>query len=151
MLKGNNISSRVDKLMKEIEPKSGDVYMHADIAATAGSKVDSNEYRAVIESWKRRLMRDKNIDIASVRSVGYRVLDENERVGHGIQDYGLSVRRMGKAVTRIERADTKLLDDNHRRQQDHAKRLRDIVNASKAEKKTIAISGNVVSLPRRTA
>jgi len=94
-------------------------------------------------------MRERNIDISAIPSHGYRILNDNDRVSVGIKDFSLSVRRMGRSVTRIERADTVKLDDHHRRQQDHAKRLRELVELGRASKKKIALSATVVALPRK--
>jgi len=76
-------------------------------------------------------------------------LNENERVSVGIKDFGASVRRMGKSAHRIQLADTIKLDDQHRKQQDHAVRLTsELVNAARKTQKQIAFSGRVVTLPR---
>lgn len=145
---GDNIKTRVDKLMKEITPRIGEVCMHQDIAAIADCKYPSNTYRSVMASWRRRLMREHNIDLGTEVGIGYRVLNDNERVGAGVKNFTEATRAMGKAVNRIQRANTDLLDEHHRRQQDHAKRLGDLVEASRLEQKHIAIAARVASLPR---
>lgn len=148
---GDEVKRRVDLLMKEWpHPEADSVYLHQDIAHVAECKYGSARYRSVIASWKRRLMKELNIDIDSVVGHGYRVLTENERVAVGIKDFGLARRSMGRSVNRIERAETGKLDDHHRKQQDHAKRLRELVDSGRKAEKSIAIVGKVVALPRRT-
>ena len=148
---GNEVKTRVDKLMEAIKPKTGDVYLHQDIAHAGDCEYPSHRYRSVITSWRKRLMRDLNVDIGAVVGIGYRVLDDNERVSFGIKNFSESVRAMGKSVNRIERADTKRLDDHHRRQQEHTKRLRDLVDSGRGAQKQIAVAGKVVALPRKAA
>src|SRR5690348_13306530 len=100
--------------MENIKPKSGDVYDHKDIAGVAGVEFPSNRYRGLISAWRKRLLRELNIDIEAVIGFGYRVLDDNERVSVGIKDFGLSVRNMGRSAQRIALADVQKLDDTHR-------------------------------------
>lgn len=149
LFEGDPVKPHVDKLMEHITPKIGDVYQHADIAHVAEVEYPSSRYRSIITAWKKRLMRELNIDLDSVSGIGYRVLDDNERVAVGIKDFATSVRHMGHSVDRISRADTAKLDDMHRRQQDHAVRLtQEIVASGRKASKHIGFAGRVVSLPR---
>lgn len=148
---GDDVKRRVDRLMEQLKPQPGDVYLHQDIAHIAECKYPCPKYRSVIASWKRRLMKELNVDIDAVVGHGYRVLSENERVSVGIRDFGHARRSMGRSVNRIERAETGKLDDFHRRQQDHAKRLRELVDSGRKVEKQIAIVGKVVALPRNAA
>lgn len=147
---GDPIKPQVDKLMAQFsELKAGDVLMHEDIAHVAGSEYGTSRYRSVVNAWRHRLLREKNIDIAPRSGIGYFVLSENERVSYGIGDFALSVRRMGKSASRIAAAESAKLDDNHRRQQDHAVRLtQELVQSGRKVAKQIAVSGRVVTLPR---
>lgn len=147
---GESIKPHVDRLMEAYEIKQGDVLMHEDIAHTAGVEYGSARYRSLIQSWRARLMREKNIDIQSKPGIGYMALYENERVAYGIKDFSHSVRRMGKSVNRIAAADTAKLDDIHRRQQDHAVRLtQELVQSGRKASKQIGLAGRVVTLPRK--
>lgn len=147
---GEPIRPHVELLMESIKPEAGDAYSHRQLADVAGLTYPSARYMAVIGAWKRRLLREVNVDLQSVPSFGYRVLDDNERVGAGIRDFSRSVRSMGKSADRISRADVAKLDDHHRRQQDHAVRLtQQLVASGRSAAKEIGLAGRVVSLPRR--
>jgi hypothetical protein len=149
LFEGQPIKPNVDRLIEQLKPNTGDVFQHEDIAHVAGVTYPSGRYRSLIASWRSRLSRELNIDIAPVSGVGYRVLDDNERVAYGIKDYGHSVRRMGRSANRIATAVTAKLDDNHRRQQDHAVRLtQELVQSARKVSKQIGIAGRVVTLPR---
>lgn len=149
---GKPVKPHVDRLMEAHEMKQGDVLMHEDIAHAAGVEYGTAQYRSVIQSWKARMFREKNIDIASKPGIGYMALDDNERVSYGIKDFSHSVRRMGRSANRISSADTAKLDDNHRRQQDHAVRLtQELVQSGRKAAKQIGLAGRVVTLPRKAA
>ena len=149
LFQGDQVKRRVDILMTQLNPKPGDVFMHQDLAALADCEYPSHRYTAVIGGWRSRLLREMNIDIDNIVGIGYRVLDENERVDTGIRDFGRSRRRMGKSINRIQRADTDKLDDFHRRQQDHAKILQARLDDVRSAEKQIAIVGKVVPLPKK--
>ena len=146
---GDPIKPALDRLMDQIKPQEGEVYQHPDIAHVAGCEYPSARYNGIVQSWKKRLLRELNVDIEAVVCIGYRVLTDNERVGVGIHDFSRSVRHMGKSAERIARADAKKLDDNHRKQQDHAVRLtQELVNSGRKASRQIGVAGRIVSLPR---
>lgn len=146
---GSEVRRRVDMLMEQISPQPGDVYLHQDIAQMSDCQRDTPRYRAVVQSWRKRLIREWNVDIDVVFGHGYRVLNENERVDVGIKDFGHARKRMGKSVNRIERADVAQLDERHLKQHDHAKRLRELVDSTRTAEKQIAIINKVAALPRK--
>lgn len=147
---GQAIKPHVGKLLEAFKPKEGDVFLHQDIAHASGVPYRSARYGGVIVAWKKALMREANVDLEAIPGIGYRCLSDNERVSVGIKDFSHSVRRMGKSAERIARADTAKLDDNHRRQQDHAGRLmQNLVETGRKASKQISLAGRVVSLPRK--
>jgi hypothetical protein len=149
---GDPIKPQVDKLMEAIKPKSGDVYLHQDIAHIAGVEYGTARYRTLIAAYKKRLFLEQNIDIDAVIGSGYRILDENERVDAGHKDFSQSVRNMGRATNRMQKAVTADLDDVHRRKQDHGVRLAQaVVQSGRSAQKQIAIAGRIVLLPRKKA
>lgn len=149
LFQGDPIKPHVDKLMEGITPRIEDVYDHNDIAHISGIDYPSHRYRALINAWRKRLRRELNIDIASVPNVGYRVLNDNERVSAGVKDFAASVRDMGRSVDRMQRADTSKLDEMHRKQQDHAIRLKQVLDHGRKEARQIGFAGRVVTLPRK--
>lgn len=149
---GEPIKPNVDLLIEGLKLQIGDVVRHDDIADVSGVEYKSSRYRSVVDAWRKRLLREMNLDLQAVAGYGYRVLDDNERVRAGIKDFSQSVRRMGRSVDRMQRADAAKLDDNHRRQQDHAVRLTQaIVQSGRKAAKEIGFAGRVVSLPQRKA
>lgn len=147
---GQAIKPHVDKLLEAFKPKEGDVFLHQDIAHVSGVPYKSTRYGGVIAGWKKVLLREHNIDLEAIPGIGFRCLTDNERVSVGLKDFQHSVRRTGKSYERIARADTAKLDENHRRQQDHASRLiQNLVDSGRKASKQIALAGRVVSLPRK--
>lgn len=149
LFEGDSIKPCVERLMEQIKPQPGDVYQHPDIAHIAECDYPSNRYASVISAWRKRLLREINIDVEVIVGIGYRVLEENERVSVGIKDFSQAVRQVGRSAERIARADTKKLDDMRRRQQDHAVRLtREIAESGRKASRQIGFAGRVVTLPR---
>lgn len=146
---GQAMKPHLDKLLEAFKPKEGDVFLHQDIAHVSGISYKSSRYSGLIVAWKKWLMREANIDLESVKDVGYRCLSDNERVSVGIKDFSHSVRNTARAANRISLADTAKLDENHRRQQDHAGRLmQSLVDSGRKAAKQISLAGRVVLLPR---
>lgn len=149
VFEGKPIKPHVDKLMETLDLKVGGVYLHQDIANIAGVEYPSHRYRTVVAAFRRRLLTEANLDMEPVIGAGYRILDDNERVGVGVRDFARSARRMGRSADRVARADTAKLDEQHRRKQEHAMRLiAQTVDAARSSVKRIAIAGSIVSLPR---
>lgn len=149
---GQPIKPNVEKLLEAFKPKPGNVFLHQDIAQASGVAYRSSRYGALIAAWKRELLNSANIDLDSVQGIGYRCLEDNERVRVGINDVRHSIRKLGRSADRIARADTSKLDDVHRRQQDHANRLlQSVIDSGRKASRQIAVSGRVVLLPRKEA
>ncbi|MFM7007999.1 MAG: hypothetical protein ACKO0Z_01485 [Betaproteobacteria bacterium] len=147
---GNEIKPDVDKLMEHFDLHPGDVILHQDIAHVANARYQSNRYRSIIVAWRRRLLREKNIDIAPKIGHGYFVLSDNERVSYGVTDFEHSVRKMGKSADRVSRADAAKMDDTHRRQRDHSVRLMsELMQAARNTKKQISLAGGVDSVLKK--
>jgi hypothetical protein len=147
---GEAIKPCVDALIEAFELKAGDVIEHQQIAEVAKTKYRTNRYGGIVVAWRKRLLREQNLDLQVITGYGYRVLDDNERVSVGVKDFTHSVRKMGRSAERIARADNAKLDDHHRRQQDHAVRLtQEIVQSGRTAARQIGFAGRVVSLPRK--
>lgn len=151
VVRGIPIAPDVDRLMT-IAFEVGQVYRHEDLAAVIDESSVSGRYRSVISALKKRLRRERNLDLQSVTGLGYKVLDDNERVDAGIKDLSRSVRNVAKAADRMAAANTEKLDDLHRAQKEHGVRLAlQLHNDGKSAGKQIANAAKVVTLPRPQA
>lgn len=148
LVRGIPIAPDVDRLMT-IAFEVDKVYRHEDLTRAIGELGITARYRTVINGLKRRLRRERNMDLQAVMGLGYKVLNDNERVDAGIHDLRRTVRGVAKAADRMQAADSSKLDELHRAQQDHGVRLAvELHNAGKAAGKQIANAGKVVTLPR---
>lgn len=146
---GKDRKPAIDALMQAYEYKYGQVYDHRDIAHIIGVAYPSHAYFGIVQSWRNRLMKEKNIDLICVRDVGYRVLEEPERVHCGTKDFRQSVRGMGYAVNRIGAAETAKLPESERKMQDHALRLgAALVNEGRKVSRQVAVAGKLTVLPK---
>ena len=150
LFEGKPIKPAVNRLMEWFDKRGDkDVFLHQDIAFIAECEYPSDRYGTVVQSWRKRLMRELNVDLEAVIGHGYRMLTDNERVRVGLKDFALSVKQMDRSSERILRADAKKLDDHHRKQQDHAVRLlTELVTSGRKASRAIGFAGRVVTLPR---
>lgn len=143
----------VDALMRAVDPKPGETYLHDDLAAIIGvdrhDQKGEHRYRTVVNAWRKRLFREKGVDFRVEKQVGYYVLQDHERVSEGIKDWKSSTRRLKKAGNRIGLANTENLDETQRAQKQHAERLiLAQVQAAEDGRRQVASAGKVTPLPR---
>jgi hypothetical protein len=112
-------SPDVDRLVATLDYTEGHLLSHAEIAEAIGTDKGSGRYQTVVDSWKRRMLRDRNIDLRCIRGEGYRVLLPGERVTHGadLRHSGVKRLRFGQRVLRG--VDTKRLTEAERATWDH--------------------------------
>lgn len=90
------------------QPAPGDEIAHEQVEAVLGIKRGKSRYGTVTGAWRRALLRDHNIDLAAVPSVGFRALTAEERIAVGIDGVQSGVRKL---VRSVKRADRVLTDD----------------------------------------
>ena len=145
---GEPVKPAVDKLMETFKLKVNDVIQHEDIAHIIKQKYGSNRYRTLVQAWIRRVRAEQSLILEAISGIGYRVLNDNERVGTGIRNYKRSITYGGRALDMVAGAETKNLDESHRHQQQHAVRLRDVLEQARKAVRSVALAGRIVSLPR---
>lgn len=148
---GKEVAPDVQKLLThfdgKLEPNVAIEY--SEMADVIDTPVSSNRFRTVITAFRKTVLREMNIDFAAISGYGLRVLFENERVSHGVNDFHRAGKRLGKAVDRISRSDAAKLDAMHLQQRDHAVRLgTEVVESARKAQRQIAMSGKVTVLPR---
>jgi hypothetical protein len=83
----------IDRLQKSFGiPRHGDLLRHDDISKVIDVDKKSARYRTVVNQWRRILLNEHGIELASETGVGYKVLSDPERVDHGGKRFGRSVR-----------------------------------------------------------
>lgn len=86
--------------------KEEDEVTHDQIEAVIKVTRRTNRYRNVVSAWRKKTLREKNIDLGSVHAVGYRCLLPPERVGAGIKGVQSGVRLQLKSINRACLAET---------------------------------------------
>ena len=111
---------------------------------------DSYRFKSVTASWKRRMLRERNMDVIAVAGVGYRWLPEAERVTESVRDNVKHTKGIGRAVRRISLVRGEMLSDKERGQKDHAQQLMEHnFDAVRRSMKKIAVVFNPAkALPR---
>lgn len=138
----------IKELMK-LKLEEGDLIPHDIVEEIVGKDHLSRRYQTVTKRWRRKLLREQNVDLDAVPDVGFRVLTPDERVQRGIRDSEVSVRGYGRAVNRVLRADPKRLSQAERRQQEFAGRvLRQYLEDGRRNNRQIAIVRELRVLPR---
>lgn len=100
----------VARIEAVVEPTPGSIISHHTIEEAIDEKHGTSRYRTVTEAWRTKALRDYNIEIEAERGVGFRVLTEPERVGVMRKRVGGGCRKIGKAVNRGSRIDTRQLE-----------------------------------------
>lgn len=81
--------------------KHEQVLTHDEIAAVIGCSRPSPRYWSVMKGWKDRLREDHNIEMSTVRSVGYQVMTNEQRVDAHIAKGTGGFKAIGTASTRL--------------------------------------------------
>lgn len=101
-------------------PRAGDEFTHEQVEAVIGATRDTNRYRSVTLAWRKRLMRDHNLDVAALSGVGFRCLTDSERVAAGVTGVQSGLRKQLHSVVRADRVQTD--DESLRAKQDVLRR-----------------------------
>lgn len=105
----------------------GDLVTYAEISAAIHEPVRTNRFRAVLDAWRKKLYREKNIKTEAVSGQGIRLCLEHERAGHVFGQ----LRRAGRSIVRgaheaerilVEKLET----EQDRRRAEHARRVAEV-------------------------
>jgi len=82
------------------EMNEGDKISKADVATVIAEPVESHRFKTVVDAWRRKLYRERNIYLGAVSGYGWKVLDRRERCeagGHKLK-VGLRATKRGGAL-----------------------------------------------------
>ncbi len=91
----------VKKLRENLPLTRGDIVEHSRIAAVIGHAPGTSRYKSIVVAWVRRVLRETNLQLKSLRGVGYRVLDEHERIGDAVDTYTRGTRQMVRGARKV--------------------------------------------------
>jgi hypothetical protein len=140
----------VDALMKAFpDLKPGDKITHETIEKVIREKWRSNRYRGVVESWRKRLGSQQNLELLTLNSVGFRVMSVTERIA----DKKGGLNKIGRATVRLHtrngRIDTRDSSDEDKKAHNLNQRVLDsVVRNMQQSVKEIAEPSMPEPLPR---
>lgn len=140
-LGGVPTESEVKKLIEAYASlRPGDEVTHEEIAKTIGVDRESHRYTTVTNAWRKQMLKLHNVDMCSIRGVGFRVLDGIGRVGASVKDYGTGVRKIVRSAGRLRRVEMEKLTNEQQRIGEHALRhMEATADAARRASKEIAV------------
>lgn len=149
--KGVSTEPEVNLLM-QINIEAGEIVAYDRIARYSGLIVGSNRFRSVVAAWCRRVMREQNMQHATVRGVGVRFLTESQALGKGITDTQRTATAVRKIASRVKKIDSRKLSAYEQGQQQLLqKHLRASDHEARMLKKKIALPQPVTASVVRLA
>jgi len=146
---GVPVKPSVDLLMDKIHPVPGKIYSHEDIARTCEQPYKTSRYRSIICSWKKRLLRERGLDIVAETGVGYRVLKDSERISHGNRKAMSGLKQIKCGGECAMRAEEGNLTESERRQRMQLMRMTaDLVKIGKESEHQFVVLGKVTSIQK---
>lgn len=112
----------------------------------------SARFKTVVSVFRKKLLREKNIDTRCVPGVGVRILTEPERVTESIGGFRKGVRGVRKSAARISLVTTSVLSPEDQRRADFARRQMEATYsaAAKSAKDIADTYRPPQQLPKRT-
>lgn len=133
-------------------PAPGTLLRHEEIAECIGAAWKSNRYRTVLNQWRRKLLKEQNLDTIVEAGEGLKILRPIERVDASEADFKSSTRKLRKAAVRVSLVDEKTLDEPGRRRRDHLREVTSRLYMQAAnESKALKPPSPPPALPRRQA
>lgn len=111
----------VDKLLEKFGAPEPGVISHEQIEGVIGQRRDSSRYHTIVTQWRRRLLKDRNLDTSAELGVGVRILSEPERVDVSAKDLCGASRKAIKAYRRASVIRSEMLDEVSRKKLDFVK------------------------------
>lgn len=116
----------VTKLIEKFgEIEYGQEIPYSEIEKTIGTEYGSNRWRVVTDAWRKRLLREKNWEIAPSDNTphAFRRLLENERSLKNRKGVMSGVRKIVRGAKNMFGIKTELMTEAERREHDHANRI----------------------------
>ena len=122
-------------------PETETEITHDQLEAILNLSRRSSRYRTVLQAWRRKLMRLKNLDTEAIPNRGYKILREYERVNVSAKNFRQGVRKVGRAVTRIERVNVAKLTQEEQRKAEHVQQqMSSTLAVARGTAKAVAIT-----------
>lgn len=127
-----------------------EVITHEEFTSTLRIDAANGRYYAVINAWRRRLKKERNIDTAWERNVGLKILNPADRLRQSECDIQRGIRKTGRGFRRMAIIPRERLDEVGQRRYDHALQVASkLMTATRDANKELAVDlAPVKSLPK---
>lgn len=89
----------VEKLNKTfVDLNAGDIVTYMQLEQCLGMSRELNRFRTIVGAWRRKLFRERNVFLGTVKNEGYRVCDASARVEQAAKGLTSARRKMSKAA-----------------------------------------------------
>lgn len=131
-------------------PEEDQVFTHKELEALLRIEQKSQRYYGVINSWRRRLRNERNIDSEWVHGVGVKILNPADRLKVSEGNIKQGIRHTGRAFRRLAITPRERLDAVGQQRYDHQLQVGAKLTAAMNDaKKELAIDlAPVRSLPK---
>lgn len=118
-LEGRPTGPDVDAIIKQFPAiATGDIVPFAEIAAIIHEETTSTRMRTVIEAYKRRMYRDRNVEFQRLKT-GLQVKDNSQRVEGHSRKLGYAIRSARRAANGAQRTPVEGLTLGEQKTRDH--------------------------------
>lgn len=101
-------------------PEEDQVYTHTDLENLLKITQKTPRYYGVVNSWRRRLRTDRNIDSEWIHGVGLKILNPADRLKESERNVKQGIRHTGRAFRRLAIVPRERLDTMGQARYDHA-------------------------------
>lgn len=128
----------------------GIVIPHAEMEQLLGLPRSAKRYFGIINSWRAKLLRTRNIDTEFERGNGLKILPPEDRLAVSERDFHFSARALGRSLRRTTMVPRDRLNEVGKRRADHIeKRVAFAYQSVSEARKQLAIDlAPVKSLPK---
>lgn len=110
-------------LDKYASASAGTIIPYQEVADTVSLSVDENRFRTVTQRWRRWMLNQYNLELRTVKNIGFEVLTASARVTANINDGLRLFKRVGRTVGRLRRIPRVELGTTEAQRLDHATTL----------------------------
>src|SRR5574337_915133 len=91
----------VEKLLAKIDVSHGSIIPYRMVEDIIGIPRDQNRWRTVTEAWRKRLFRERRLQIIA-EGESFKALTAAEAVAHGAKRLNAHGRAVGRTATRVD-------------------------------------------------
>lgn len=110
----NTTGPEVEKLIEAIQLEEGMIVQHASIEAAIGVEHHESRYRTIVNAWRKRLIRERGVDLHPALGLGYEVLTSARRLEIAVAKLKGSTRKDRAALHLLGRIDQERLTDEQK-------------------------------------